>query len=277
MILLRSSNAIREKPSAEKTYKFGAKLQTIILTLALSVQCLADELNRFSGLQIEKDYTLSWYSPILGRRRSRKLVQTWIKKSPEMDTRLLALAWMESRIYPEVERGDSGRACGIYQIHARYSFPQFRRKKRAWSEWNSEEKKISIEAECVRLESSIEYSMDTQIKFLRLMDQKDLHPCHHNSGIYAKGCNNFYAGRYNIIESMIDEAVESCSAEEKDVQEMAMMKTGAPVVAVPSEKIRGYQDAMSGKEPQSQDSVYLSGYELAVRVKKGEVDTPSWA
>lgn len=265
----------RKTLRGKEPYESGEKLQTILITLALSSQCLAGHISKLSGLHIDKWDNLVWYKPLVNTKRALRFVGTWIKKSPNLDPRMLALAWMESRFFSSVERGDSGRACGVYQIHARYSYPQFRRKNGSMG-WNEKENKPQIESECSKLETSLEYSMDTQIKFLRLMDKRGLHPCHHNSGIYAKSCNSLYEKRYNIIENMIEDAISSCTDEPKDEQ-MAMMKTGTPVSAVPTEKIRGYQDAMSGKPAQSQDPIYLSGYHLAELVKKGEETSPSWA
>ena len=56
-----------------------------------------------------------------------------------------------------------------------------------------------------------------------------------------------------------------------------MMKTGNPVSATPFEKIQGYLDFMANKEPQSEDSVYMDGYNLAKQVKDGKEKAPIWA
>ena len=59
---------------------------------------------------------------------------------------------------------------------------------------------------------------------------------------------------------------------------MAMMRTGTPVATAPTEKIQGYLDFMGGKEPaKKEDEVYMSGYNLAEKVKKGEETAPVWA
>ena len=59
---------------------------------------------------------------------------------------------------------------------------------------------------------------------------------------------------------------------------MAMKKTGNPVSAVPALKVQGYLDAQNGKEAVSpDDEVYMSGYNLALSVKKGETEKPTWA
>ena len=59
---------------------------------------------------------------------------------------------------------------------------------------------------------------------------------------------------------------------------MAMKKTGNPVSAVPALKVQGYLDAQNDKEAVSpNDEVYMSGYNLALAVKKGETEKPTWA
>lgn len=59
---------------------------------------------------------------------------------------------------------------------------------------------------------------------------------------------------------------------------MAMSKTGTPVASAPTEKIQGYLDCLADKEPQKKDDpIYMSGYDLATKVKKGEEQAPVWA
>jgi hypothetical protein len=59
---------------------------------------------------------------------------------------------------------------------------------------------------------------------------------------------------------------------------MAMIKTGNPVPATPTEKVQGYLDCMADKDPQNQNSeIYMSGYLLAKKVKAGEEKAPVWA
>jgi len=58
---------------------------------------------------------------------------------------------------------------------------------------------------------------------------------------------------------------------------MAMLKTGNPIPTAPAQLIQGYLDALSGKEPQSDDSVYKSGYDLANLVKEGKAKAPYWS
>lgn len=59
---------------------------------------------------------------------------------------------------------------------------------------------------------------------------------------------------------------------------MAMNRTGTPVASAPIEKVQGYLDALADKEPQKKDDpIYMSGYDLAEKVKKGEEQAPVWA
>ena len=58
---------------------------------------------------------------------------------------------------------------------------------------------------------------------------------------------------------------------------MAMMRTGTPASATPLEMVQGYLDGMQGKPMSSEADVYKTGYELALKVKKGEAEAPAWA
>ena len=58
---------------------------------------------------------------------------------------------------------------------------------------------------------------------------------------------------------------------------MAMSKTGDAISTAPSQIVQGYLDSISGKQPSSQDAVYMSGFDLASLVKEGKADPPSWA
>ena len=95
---------------------------------------------------------------------------------------------------PFVKRGDKGKACGTFQIHARHSYPMFRRKL-GYKEWEPKASRntMYINDECRKLES-LSYSLDTLEKYLNIFDKKKKHPCHHNSGVYGK-CNKWYKKR----------------------------------------------------------------------------------
>ena len=65
--------------------------------------------------------------------------------------------------------------------------------------------------------------------------------------------------------------------DEKVLKVMSMIRTGNPIPTAPANMLQGYLDAMGGKEPQSEDTVYKSGYDLAKLVLEGKADAPSWA
>jgi len=58
---------------------------------------------------------------------------------------------------------------------------------------------------------------------------------------------------------------------------MSFIKSGNPIPTAPASMIQGYLDAMGGKEPQSEDTTYKSGYDLAKLVQSGKAVAPSWA
>lgn len=120
---------------------------------------------------------------------NKQILNTLLHYNPELDVRVLSVAWVESRLKTKIKRGDSGKACGIFQIHARYSYPYLRRKK-GFIGWNASESKDLIEKECKRLET-VRYSIKTMLKYIDIMDKKDLHICHHNSGFKGR-CNSSY-------------------------------------------------------------------------------------
>ena len=64
---------------------------------------------------------------------------------------------------------------------------------------------------------------------------------------------------------------------ERTVNIMTMMRTGNPIPTAPANMIQGYLDSMGGKPPQSEDTVYKSGYDLAKLVQEGKAEAPSWA
>jgi hypothetical protein len=148
----------------------------------------------------------------------------------------------------------------------------FRRKK-GFVGWVESEESVKINRECAKLES-IRYSVRTVQKLIRKMDERGLHPCHHNSGFYGK-CNTWYKQRLEYWITYFNFAKLMCN--ERIVKIMSMMKTGVPIPTAPANLIQGYLDAMGGKPPQSEDSVYNSGYDLAKLVKEGKSEAPAWA
>lgn len=176
--------------------------------LALSLQCFVEHVQFLSSIEIQKGYKVSKYKPVK-RKKAERMIKIWNKVSEDQDVRILSLAWMESRLRPWSRRGDRGKACGIHQIHARYSYPLFRRK-RGFNGWDDKTltSKNLISRECAKLEVS-RYSMNTMEKLLDIMDDRNLHPCHHNSGVYAK-CNSWYKARLNIVTMYLYLAKEIC-------------------------------------------------------------------
>ena len=248
-------------------------MQAVII-LSVFTQCMVSNVQKWSGIEIVKSDKAHDLKPARSadKRQCERLINTWTDTSPELDVRLLSLAYMESRLRTYAKRGDKGKACGVYQIHARHSFPLFRRK-RGYVDWKEDENQREIQLECARLER-LSYSMETAKRLLGLIDKKDKHACHHNSGIYAKRCNAWYKYRLDLVTDELESIKQNCLEKEK---EMAMMRTGNPVAVAPSELIQGYLDFMSGKEASSQDEVYMKGYNLAQSVKKGEAEAPVWA
>ena len=164
----------------------------LIIMLGLSFQCMLDSMSYASSIHIEPGWEFIQSRPTSKRQLKRFLKELVKEEEGYVDSRILALSWIESRIRPRVKRGDRGKACGMFQIHARYSHPLFRRK-RGFVGWVESEQKPVIKKECHKLES-ISYSVNTMQKLLVMMDRRALHPCHHNSGFYGK-CNTWYKQR----------------------------------------------------------------------------------
>lgn len=161
--------------------------------VALSFKCMLNAVTYASSIELDHSMQHHKTKPASTYHLNRYL-QALLKEGSPLDPRLLALSWMESRIRPNIKVGDRGRACGIYQIHARYSYPYLRRK-RGFNGWVESEQRRTISKECSRLKN-INYSVDSMRKLLKRMDAKNLHPCHHNSGFYGT-CNPWYKKRLN--------------------------------------------------------------------------------
>ncbi len=244
-----------------------------LIILALSFQCMMDSLQQASKvhIEIEPKWRFKYSKPANYTDQVRFLQQTWIDEKP--DPRLLALAWMESRIRPNVGLGDNGRACGLFQIHARYSYPQFIRGH--WNDWDEKEHQVAIQKECTKLKNpDSKYSVQVMRKYLSIFDEKGLHPCHHQSGVKGT-CDSWYKSRLDYWITFFQYKLVTCS--DKGELAMAMMRTGTPASATPIEMVQGYLDGMQGKPMSSEADVYKTGYELALKVKKGEAEAPAWA
>lgn len=243
-----------------------------LIVLGLSFQCMLDTVSYASSVHIHRGWRFAQHRPT-SERQLKLFVRELLKKDKtQIDSRILALSWIESRVRPRIHRGDKGKACGMFQIHARYSYPLFHRR-RGFNGWVESEQGEKISGECSKLES-ISYSVNTMERLLKKMDKRDLHPCHHNSGFYGR-CNTWYKQRLDYWITYFNFANLMC--DERVVNIMAMMKTGNPIPTAPANLMQGYIDSMAGKEPQMEDSVYRSGYDLAKLVKEGKAEAPAWS
>lgn len=139
--------------------------------------------------------------------------------------------------------------------------------------WVEKNEREAIKSECTRLKS-LDYSADTVHRLLSFFDKRDLPPCHHNSGFGR--CDSWYEERLDFWVAYF--ATHKLLCDERIQEVMAMLKTGTPVATAPTEKVKGYLDAMAGKPAEkNEDPVYMAGYALAERVKKGEDEAPTWA
>lgn len=170
--------------------------------------CMLNAMQEASSIEITQGWHFHQTKPAKKAQLKRYLNVLIEKSDGDIDPRLLALSWIESRMRTNITRGDRGRACGIYQIHARYSYPYFRRK-RGFNGWVERLNRRSISSECSKLES-LTYSVDTMQKLLSKMDDKGLHPCHHNSGFYGK-CNTWYKDRLDYWTSYFYLAKTICT------------------------------------------------------------------
>jgi hypothetical protein len=243
-----------------------------LIVLGLSFQCMLDTVSYASSVHIHRGWRFVQHRPT-SERQLKPFVRELMKKDKtHIDSRFLALSWVESRIRPRIHRGDNGKACGMFQIHARYSYPLFHRR-RGFNGWVESEEKKTISRECSKLES-IRYSVNTMGRLLKKMDKRELHPCHHNSGFYGK-CNTWYKKRLDYWITYFNFANLMC--DERVVNIMAMMRTGNPIPTAPANLMQGYLDSMGGKTPQMEDTTYKSGYDLANLVKEGKAEAPAWA
>lgn len=182
----------------------------LLTNILASSLCFLSALNYSSTIEIKKERNnLVVIENISNNNTSsnRALLKAILRQNSEIDARILSIAWVESRINIKVKRGDRGKACGIFQIHARYSLPYFRRK-RGFNGWVELKEKRSIEKECKRLEN-VNYSVKTMTRYLEIMDKKDIHPCHHNSGFKGK-CNSWYKKRIDFWTYFFEISKLSC-------------------------------------------------------------------
>ena len=147
-----------------------------------------------SAVEIKKGFIISETIP--EKRSKLNNILTASIKNNDVDSRIFALSWIETRMRSNTRNGDQGKACGIFQIHARYSYPMFRRKY-GFRNWKESKNKNIIKYECNKLRK-VKYSVNTINKYLKIFDKRNLHVCHHNSGIYGK-CNKWYKKRVEFF------------------------------------------------------------------------------
>ena len=165
-----------------------------------------------SGVEIKKGFVISKTVP--EKRNKLKKILTASIKNNDVDSRIFALSWVETRMRSNTRNGDQGKACGIFQIHARYSYPMFRRKY-GFRNWEESKNKNKIKYECNKLRK-VKYSVNTLNKYLKLFDKRNLHVCHHNSGIYGK-CNKWYKKRVEFFLNYFNFSKVLCSNNMKSI------------------------------------------------------------
>jgi hypothetical protein len=240
-----------------------------ILAILISLKCLLPFVETASSYEINRGWVFQKVRPAKTKRLERFL--NLLEAKGSLTPTHLAISWIEGRLRIGVKRGDRGKACGLFQIHARYSYPMFSRK-RGFNGWVESENKMKIAEECRKLERT-DYSISVLNKYLEIMERRELHPCHHNSGLKGR-CNQWYKQRLDFWITYFQLALYSCG---ERTNLMAMMKTGNPIPTAPAPMLQGYLDGMSGAEPNSEDTVYKSGYDLAKLVKEGKAQPPVWA
>lgn len=185
----------------------------LLIVFSLSFNCMLDELHNASGMWWSKTKKLYY-----GQKASKKHLKFLLKELIEtnngyLDTRYLAIAMIESGARVTTRAGDRGRACGVFQIHARYSYPFFNlnyKSKLKWKDNSFPDKAKKIKQECSRL-STVKYSVRTMKKLMNLMDKDNKHPCHHNSGIYTTRCDQWYKERINLWTLYFEIKKQLCS------------------------------------------------------------------
>lgn len=182
---------------------------TFLLLLSLNLNCFAQYVHHVSGIEIRKN-KIQQTRKAKSQHVNVLLSVLKTQGKGKIDSRILAVAYLENRLRIYARRGDRGQACGIFQIHAKHSFPMFHRK-RGYIDWNPKEKKnvVHILKECNKLEN-VNYSVKTMNKFVDMMEDRNLHVCHHNSGFKGK-CNSWYKKRLDVLVMYFETAKLLCS------------------------------------------------------------------
>ena len=167
---------------------------------------MLDAMENASRVEIKKGFVIAEHSP--EKRSKLKNILEASMNNNAIDSRIFALSWIETRMRLNTRNGDKGKACGIFQIHARYSYPMFRRKY-GFRNWKESNNKNEIKYECNKLKK-VKYSVNTLNKLLKIFDKRKLHVCHHNSGIYGK-CNTWYKKRVEFFLNYFNHNKVLCS------------------------------------------------------------------
>lgn len=206
-----------------------------LLLYALSFNCMVDAMSNASGTEIKKskkEWKIIKAYPEKRKRLEGLLKHSW--KYNDVDSRILAISWIESRLRPNVRTGDRGKACGTFQIHARYSYPMFRRKG-GFRNWKENKFQKQIKSECNKLRK-VKYSVNTMQRLLKMMDKKDLHACHHNSGFYGR-CNTWYKKRVDFWINYFNFSKVAC----KQNNEPIKVKNALFIYNVKNKVIRAFK------------------------------------
>lgn len=161
----------------------------------------------YSSADYKKDKFIFYENGQIKQAHAEKLFDlSYDQKSEMIDIDLLSLGWIETRLKSKVKRGDNGRACGQWQMHARLSYPQFVR--RSWKDWDEKKFSLQIKKECKRLEK-IKYASRQTKKYIAMIKKRKKHMCHYNSGIGSK-CSSLYRKKFDAIYKVFATANSVC-------------------------------------------------------------------
>jgi len=185
----------------------------LFLLFALSMQCIVQSTINLSKVEIKPGFEFIEVRPAKENRIKKLVKYSW--EDDDIDSRILALSYIESRLRINTRSGDQGKACGTFQIHARYSYPMFRRKK-GFLGWKESENTKLVSKECNKLRN-VKYSVKTMKKYLKLFDKRKKHACHHNSGLKGK-CNNWYKERVDFLVFYFNANKLNCLSTKKPLE-----------------------------------------------------------
>lgn len=148
-----------------------------------------------------------FYDNTVSERHAEKIFEVAYEEDyEELDLDLLSIAWIESRFKRNIRRGDRRRACGLWQMHARFSYPMFVRK--SWANWSEDRFKTQIDKECRKLET-ITYGAKQTKKYITHIKSRGKHLCHYNSGVGGK-CSRKYRKKFDMIREAFENAETIC-------------------------------------------------------------------